>query len=96
MQDNLRCGCSQREGLSAAECVDEASNLRCASALDKGFGGDIIDRGGSTGGLLELVRVRYLFQASKEKVPCIIFIDEINAFGSTRKQWESHTKKTLQ
>ncbi|XLU24930.1 hypothetical protein S245_060996, partial [Arachis hypogaea] len=39
--------------------------------------------------------VRSLFQSVKKKRPCIIFIDEIDAVGSTRKQWEGHTKKTL-
>ncbi|CAL4948687.1 unnamed protein product [Urochloa decumbens] len=40
-------------------------------------------------------RVRSLFQAAKKKAPCIVFVDEIDAVGSTRKQWEGHTKKTL-
>jgi AAA+ superfamily predicted ATPase len=29
------------------------------------------------------------------QAPCIVFIDEVDAVGSTRKQWEGHTKKTL-
>ncbi|URD99015.1 Peptidase family M41 [Musa troglodytarum] len=40
-------------------------------------------------------RMRSLFQAAKKKAPCIIFLDEIDAVGSTRKQWEGHAKKTL-
>lgn len=40
-------------------------------------------------------RVRSLFAAAKKKAPCIVFIDEIDAVGGSRKQWESHTRKTL-
>eukprot|EP00898_Chlorokybus_atmophyticus_P007463 jgi/Chlat1/7718/Chrsp66S00564 len=40
-------------------------------------------------------RVRALFAAAKKKAPCIVFIDEIDAVGGSRKYWESHTRKTL-
>ena len=40
-------------------------------------------------------RMRTLFAAAKKKAPCIVFIDEIDAIGGDRKQWENHTRKTL-
>lgn len=40
-------------------------------------------------------RVRSLFAAAKKKAPCIVFIDEIDAVGGSRKQWENHSRKTL-
>ena len=39
--------------------------------------------------------VRSLFAPAKKKAPCIVFIDEIDAIGGDRKQWENHTRKTL-
>lgn len=40
-------------------------------------------------------RVRALFAAAKKKAPCIVFIDEIDAVGASRKMWENNTRKTL-
>ena len=42
-------------------------------------------------------RVRQLFAAAKKKTPCIVFIDEIDAVGTSRKSWESQSggRKTL-
>ena len=40
-------------------------------------------------------RVRALFAAAKKRAPCIVFIDEIDAVGASRKMWENHTRKTL-
>lgn len=40
-------------------------------------------------------RVRALFAAAKKKAPCIVFIDEIDAVGASRKSWEAASRKTL-
>ena len=41
-------------------------------------------------------RVRSLFAAAKkQRTPCIIFIDEIDAVGGNRNSWENNTRKTL-
>jgi len=40
-------------------------------------------------------RVRQLFAAAKKKTPCIVFIDEIDAVGTSRKAFETQSRKTL-
>ena len=40
-------------------------------------------------------RVRTLFGAAKKKMPCIVFIDEIDAVGTSRKAFETQSRKTL-
>ena len=40
-------------------------------------------------------RVRQLFSAAKKKTPCIVFIDEIDAVGTSRKAFETQSRKTL-
>ena len=39
--------------------------------------------------------MRALFAAAKAKAPCIVFVDELDAVGQSRQQWDTGSRKTL-